>query len=104
VVEVEVVVEVKAVVVVVVVVLVLVKVVVVLVKAVVVLVKAVEVVVVVVVVKAVVVLVKAVAKGTAVKDAIVPGHQGVIIGIDLSIIQHNMYRLVHTGVDAGMVY
>ena len=45
-----------------------------------------------------------VAKGTAVKDTIVPGGQGVIIGIDLSIIQHNMYRLVHTGVDAGMVY
>ena len=79
----------------------------VLVKAVEVLVKAVEEVLVKAVVKAVEeVLVKAVevAKGMAVKGTIVPGGQGVIIGIDLSIIQHNMYRLVHTGVDAGMVY
>lgn len=69
-------------------------------------VKGVEVVAVEVVVKGAEVVVGAVkdmaVKDMAVKDSIVGGGQGVII--DLSIIRHNMYRLVHTGVDAGMVY
>ncbi len=68
----------------------------------VVVVKVVEAVVVVKVVEEVVV-VKVVEAVVVVKDTIAPGGQGVIIGTDLSIIQHNMYRLLRTGVDAGTV-
>ena len=57
----------------------------------------------VVVVKVVVVKV-VVEEVVVVKDTIVPGGQGVIIGTDLSIIQHNMYQLLRMGVDAGTVY